>query len=325
MKIKLIIATPILLSSCAWLSGPDGLYPDTKYDFLQEKVEEEIAVPDGIDSPFFEDHYPATNINIDNKQDVPKPRQIFSSDGSSSVQLRRLGNLMWIYIETLPSTSWPISRSYWDTSIYNVTKADPILGIITVDYDKDTYLEMRIEHGIKEASTEIFLQQVPKNDEDISQNIELIQKELENIVTFFAESVSDFSGTSLAAQNLNERKKANIFTEEGRTVIELNLSFDRAWSSVSRAIKAAEINTMDLDRINGIFYVSYSKEDNQGIFSFLGFNNQRSSEGINLNETADFKVEIKEKNNKSYVRVISNNDKIDDAEQLLSKINESLN
>lgn len=325
MKIKLIIATPILLSSCAWLSGPDGLYPDTKYDFLQEKVEEEIAVPDGIDSPFFEDHYPATNINIDNKQDVPKPRQIFSSDGSSSVQLRRLGNLMWIYIETLPSTSWPISRSYWDTSIYNVTKADPILGIIRVDYDKDTYLEMRIEHGIKEASTEIFLQQVPKNDEDISQNIELIQKELENIVTFFAESVSDFSGTSLAAQNLNERKKANIFTEEGRTVIELNLSFDRAWSSVSRAIKAAEINTMDLDRNNGIFYVSYSKEDNQGIFSFLGFNNQRSSEGINLNETADFKVEIKEKNNKSYVRVISNNDKIDDAEQLLSKINESLN
>ena len=325
MKIKLIIATPILLSSCAWLSGPDGLYPDTKYDFLQEKVEEEIAVPDGIDSPFFEDHYPATNINIDNKQDVPKPRQIFSSDGSSSVQLRRLGNLMWIYIETLPSTSWPISRSYWDTSIYNVTKADPILGIITVDYDKDTYLEMRIEHGIKEASTEIFLQQVPKNDEDISQNIELIQKELENIVTFFAESVSDFSGTSLAAQNLNERKKANIFTEEGRTVIELNLSFDRAWSSVSRAIKTAEINTMDLDRNNGIFYVSYSKEDNQGIFSFLGFNNQRSSEGINLNETADFKVEIKEKNNKSYVRVISNNDKIDDAEQLLSKINESLN
>ena len=325
MKIKLIIATPILLSSCAWLSGPDGLYPDTKYDFLQEEVEEEIAVPDGIDSPFFEDHYPATNINIDNKHDVPKPRQIFSSDGSSSVQLRRLGNLMWIYIETLPSTSWPISRSYWDTSIYNVTKADPILGIITVDYDKDTYLEMRIEHGIKEASTEIFLQQVSKNDEDISQNIELIQKELENIVTFFAESVSDFSGTSLAAQNLNERKKANIFTEEGRTVIELNLSFDRAWSSVSRAIKAAEINTMDLDRNNGIFYVSYSEEDNQGIFSFLGFNNQRSSEGINLNETADFKVEIKEKNNKSYVRVISNNDKIDDAEQLLSKINESLN
>ena len=324
MKIKLIIAMPILLSSCAWLSGPDGLYPDTKYDFLQEEVEEEIVVPDGIDSPFFEDHYPATNINIDNKQDVPKPRQIFSSDGSSSVQLRRLGNLMWIYIETLPSTSWPISRSYWDTSIYNVTKADPILGIITVDYDKDTYLEMRIEHGIKEASTEIFLQQVPKNDEDISQNIELIQKELENIVTFFAESVSDFSGTSLAAQNLNERKKTNIFTEDNRTVIELSLSFDRAWSSVSRALKTSDIDIIDLDRNNGIFYVSFNAEEDTGIFSFLGFNRQQSSDSIDLNKSAEFRVEIEEKNNKTYVRVFSNNDKIEEAENLLSKINESL-
>ena len=55
MKVKLIIATPIILSSCAWLSGPDGLYPDTKYDFLQEEIEEQILMPDGIDSPSFED------------------------------------------------------------------------------------------------------------------------------------------------------------------------------------------------------------------------------------------------------------------------------
>ena len=102
---------------------------------------------------------------------MPKPRQIFASDGSSSVQLRRLGNLMWIYIETLPSTAWPISRSYWDTSIYNVTKADPFQGKILIDYDQNTYFEMRIEHGIKEASTEIFLQQISKDSTSINQNL----------------------------------------------------------------------------------------------------------------------------------------------------------
>ena len=324
MKVKLIIATPIILSSCAWLSGPDGLYPDTKYDFLQEEIEEQILMPDGIDSPSFEDHYPASNITIDNNQDVPKPRQIFASDGSSSVQLRRLGNLMWIYIETLPSTAWPISRSYWDTSIYNVTKADPVQGKILIDYDQNTYFEMRIEHGIKEASTEIFLQQISKDSTTINQNSDLIQNELENIVNFFAESVSDFSGTSLAAQNLNERKKTKIFTEDNRTVIELSLSFDRAWSAVSRALKTSEINTVDLDRNNGIFYVSYNAEEDSGIFSFLGFNRQPSSDSIDLNKSAEFRVEIKEKNNKTYVRVFSKNDKIEEAENLLSKINESL-
>ena len=324
MNVKLIIASLIILSSCAWLSGPDGLYPDTKYDFIQEEIEEQIIIPDGIDYPSYEDHYPASNIIIDKNQDVPKPRQIFSSDGNSSVQLRRLGNLMWIYIEVLPSTAWPISRSYWDTSIYNVTKADPAQGKILIDYDQNTYFEMSIEHGLKEASSEIFLQQISKNNTTMNQDSDLIQNELENIINFFAESVSNFSGTSLAAQNLNERKKTKIFTEDNRTVIELSLSFDRAWSSVSRALKTSEINIIDLDRNNGIFFVSFNSEEDAGIFSFLGFNRQQSSDSIDLNKSAEFRVEIKEKNNKTYVRVFSNNDKIEEAENLLSKINESL-
>jgi len=93
---------------------------------------------------------------------------------------------------------------------------------------------------------------------------------------------------------------------------------------VSRALKRSEINTIDLDRNNGIFYVSFNAEEDSGIFSFLGFNRQPSSDSIDLNKSAEFRVEIKEKNNKTYVRVFSKNDKIEEAENLLSKINESL-
>ena len=50
-----------------------------------------------------------------------------------------------------------------------------------------------------------------------------------------------------------KRKKANIFTENGQTVIELDLNFDRAWSSVSRALTAGNIVSNDRDRSNGIF------------------------------------------------------------------------
>ena len=79
-----------------------------------------------------------------------------------------------------------------------------------------------------------------------------------------------------------------------------------------------------MDRNNGIFYVSFNSEEDAGIFSFLGFNRQQSSDSIDLNKSAEFRVEIKEKNNKTYVRVFSNDDKIEEAENLLSKINESL-
>lgn len=305
------------------MSGPDGFFPDTKYDFLDEQVADEIILPDHLNQPNKENHFPVTNnVIIEEDIDVPKPRQIFASSGTSAVQLRRLGELMWVYIETLPSTSWPIAKNYWDTSIYSVISANPENGKIKVDFDDESILEMRIEHGIKEASTEIFLYVVNKNNNEILSNPEFIRSELEKMVNYLAQSVNNFSGTSLAAQNLNENKKAKIFSENGQTVISLELSFDRAWSSVSKALDAANIIANDKNRSAGIFYVSYQQEERNGFFSFLGFGKERNSS--TLSNESDFEVTITEKNNKSYVRARPTNDNIEEAEELLSKINEAL-
>ena len=318
------IGAILFISSCSYISGPEGMFPTTEYDFLNENVESNISLPENLDPVNSENHYPVSKPNeIKNDQDVPKPRQIFASSGNSSVQLRRLGELMWIYIETLPSTSWPISKSYWDTSSFQILSSDANTGEIVIDYDQSSILKMTIEHGIKEASTEIFLTQVTKDSNELVSNEELIQSELENVVNYFAESINSFSGTSLAAQNLNEKKKAKIFTENGQTVIELDLSFNRAWSSVSKALSAANIISNDKDRSKGVLYVSYVKEKKGGFLSFLGLGNNNPK--IAFTEEAQFEINIVEENNKSYVKAISKNGKIDDAEQLLSRINEALN
>ena len=319
-----LLSGVFFITSCSYISGPEGMFPTTEYDFLTENVESNISLPENLDSINSENHYPVNKPNeIKDDQDVPKPRQIFASSGNSSVQLRRLGELMWIYIETLPSTSWPISKSFWETSSFEILSSDADTGEIVIDYDQSSVLKMKIEHGIKEASTEIFLTQVDKDSNELVSNIELIQSELEKVVNYFAESIDSFSGTSLAAQNLNEKKKAKIFTENGQTVIELDLSFNRAWSSVSKALTAANIVSNDRDRSKGILYVSYEKEKKEGFLSFLGLGNNNAE--IAFTEEAQFEINIVEENNKSYVKAISKNDKIEEAEQLLSKINEALN
>lgn len=313
-----------IFSSCSYIAGPEGLFPPTKDEFLKEKVEQDIQLPSDLALISKENHYPVDEISetLEN-QDVPKPRQIFSTSGDSSVQLRRLGELMWVYVETLPSTSWPISKSYWDTSSYQVINADPATGEIAINFDESTKLKMKIEHGIKEASTEIFLVQVDKTSNEILSNPELIQTELSNLVNYFSDSVGQFSGTSLAAQNLNEMKKAKIFVDNGQTVIELDLNFDRAWSSVTKAIDSANIIANDKDRSNGIFYVSYESEEEEGFFSFLNFGRSKSRNTTVFGD-AQFEVKISEKNNKTYVRAYSKDGKIEEAEKLISKINESL-
>ena len=311
------------ISSCSYITGPDGLFPPTKDEFLKEKIEQDIDLPNDLDLSYVENYYPVNQFNSTlTNQDVPKPRQIFSTSGDSSVQLRRLGELMWIYVETLPSTSWPISKSFWETSSYPVLESNPTSGEIIIDYDDSSELQMKIEHGIKEDSTEIFLVQTSKVDKEILSNPELIQSELEKLVNYFADSVGQFSGTSLAAQNLNEMKKAKIFVDNGQTVIELDLNFDRAWSSVTKAMSTSNIVANDKDRSAGIFYVSYKKQKEKGLFSFLNFGKD-NDQGV-IFKDAEFEVKITEKNNKTYVRAYSKDGKIEPAEELISKINESL-
>ena len=323
MKNLILLTIIISTTSCSYFSGPEGMFPSTKDNFLEEKVAKDINLPPELNLKSKENHYPVVeNFEVLENSAIPKPRQIFSSSGNSSVQLRRLGELMWIYVETLPSTSWPITKSFWETSDYEIISTNPVTGEIDINLDSSSKLKMTIEHGIKEASTEIFLLQLDKETNNIVSNPELVQSELSSLVNYFAETVGQFSGTSLAAQNLNDLKKAKIFVENGRTVIELGLSYERAWSSVSKAIEAANIVTNDKNRSEGIFYVSQAIEEKDGFFSFLS---RRSSNTDKTNfKDSDFQVKITKKNNKTYVRAYSKDGKIEEAEKLISKINESL-
>tara|TARA_Y100000766_G_scaffold185471_1_gene159331 strand:- start:21478 stop:22476 length:999 start_codon:yes stop_codon:yes gene_type:complete len=318
----------IFISSCSYISGPEGFFPETKDKFFEEKLSPDLKLPASDVAINKDDHYPPISEGIPAAeiQDIPAPRQIFSSGESNEVQLRRLGELMWVYVETLPSTSWPITKNYFEASSMSIIEADPDAGIMLIKYSDTINLKITIEHGIKEASTEVFLSTYNVDDNIlVKQEPEFIQQELEKIVEFFASSASSFSGTSLAAQNLNDRKKAKIFNVNDQTIIELNLGFDRAWSAVSRALKAGNITSNDIDRDNGVFLVSYSVEsESSSWFSFLNFNNEENNDSLLLGESAEFRILLESKNDKTNILVESLEGVKEDAEALLSKINELL-
>lgn len=317
------------LIGCSYISGPDGFFPETKNDFFNEKLSEDLKLPENENSDIKkDDHYPplALKNNIVEVQSIPAPRQIFSSGESNEIQLRRLGELMWVYVETLPSTSWPIAKNYFEASALNIIDANPDTGIMLVEFSNEINFKVTVEHGIKEASTEIFLSTYTSNPaETMVQDTEFIQKQLSNIVQFFANSVASFSGTSLAAQNLNDRKKTKIFNFNDQTIIELNLGFDRAWSAVSRALDAGKITSNDIDRDNGLFFVSYAVETEEaGWFSFLNFNNDEKNNSLLLGEKADFKITLEVLNGKTNIFVEALDGSVEEAEALISKINELL-
>ena len=319
------IVLVFLLSSCASLTGPEGAFPDTKYDFLDEELSDDVVTTDDLELRGEEDHYPIDVAAQDTIfQEVPKPRQIFSAGGASEVQLRRLGELLWIYVETLPSTTWPITRSYWETSEFQLLDANPETGEMLIDFDKEINFKITIEHGIKESSSEIFLSGVQKDDgASVELDQDEIQPYLEDIVSYIADSVGTFSGTSLAAQSLNDRKKSRIFSENERTVIELDLNFERARSTVSRAINASQIISNDRNRDEGIFYVSLSaqEESDESRFNPFSFLRRNPSEQI---ADPEYIILVSRSGSKTLIRAEAMTGNIQDAEDLLSILNESL-
>ena len=310
----------IFVTGCAFIGE------DTSKDFFQEELSKDIVSNDGS-SVSQDDHYPILiNGNFQKEPiDIPKPRQIFSSGQTREVQLRRLGELLWVYVEALPSTSWPITKAFFETSGFALINSSPETGELKLRYSENIDLKVEVEHGIKEASTEIFVSFYGDGSK-LTQDewVEASQDTLAKLVEYMAESVDSFSGTSLAAQALNDKKKTRIFNLDEKTIIELDLGFDRAWSAVSRALEDGKIQVNDRDREEGFFLVSFKAQDeDDGWFSFLNFQDEANS-GLALGSDADFKIIVSTEDSSTKITAEVINSSAGDPESLLSKINELL-
>ena len=56
------------VSSCSIIGGPNGYFPEKKYDFLEEEIESDITIPGDLDSPDTENHYPVGDQS--NKENI---------------------------------------------------------------------------------------------------------------------------------------------------------------------------------------------------------------------------------------------------------------
>ena len=81
----------------------------------------------------------------------------------------------------------------------------------------------------------------------------------------------------------------------------------------------------DIDRDGGIFLVSYSVEsEGNGWFNFLNFADDSGPNSLLLKEQAEFKIILKTANDQTNIVVESLAGSPEDAEALISKINELL-
>ena len=325
IKGLLVVFITLLFCSCGWL------LKDHRFDYLNEKQEESLNIPQDKETLPIVDFYPVPDKSeiknsLDNYE-VPLPPQVFSSGSTNEIRMHKLGELRWLYVEALPSSVWPLMKDFWASNEYGLSYEDPNSGIIRsneiITSSLTTKLEMKIEHGIRQASSEIFLSHLmrDKNQEwvkvPLDSNIE--DKVLRIVLDFLSETPSS-GGTSLVALNLNIGQKALLKqSKDGISFIEMDLEFPRAWAAVDRALKEAFIIVKDIDRKEGIFFVTFSQKKDVGFLRSL-FSRQKES------DEPEFKIFVEQVDkNKCTVKVSSESKVAESLERdLLSQINQSL-
>ena len=269
------------------------------------------------------DLYPI-NGEIDKEKlsyELQRPRQFFSSGSNNEIRLHKLGQIRWLYVESLPSSVWPILNQYIENeNDLSIRISDPDEGVIETEIfnrkDKEVKYRFKVEHGIRQASTELFFTELVKQendwailDNDNSEADEFLRKLLD-----YSSSATVSQGTSLVALNLNQGRKSEVInTNDGKSYIKLSIGFARTWAALNRALKEAAINVKDLNREEGYVLINYGLPEEEGILARL-----RKS------EPKEYKIIVRSSSEDLTQIMLDSEEWNDELESLLSEINQSL-
>lgn len=269
------------------------------------------------------DLYPI-NGEIDKEKlsyELQRPRQFFSSGSNNEIRLHKLGQIRWLYVESLPSSVWPILNQYIENeNDLSIRISDPDEGVIETEIfnrkNKEVKYRFKVEHGIRQASTELFFTELVKQendwailDNDNSEADEFLRK----LLDYFS-SATVSQGTSLVALNLNQGRKSEVInTNDGKSYIKLSIGFARTWAALNRALKEAAINVKDLNREEGYVLINYGLPEEEGILARL-----RKS------EPKEYKIIVRSSSEDLTQIMLDSEEWNDELESLLSEINQSL-
>ncbi len=269
------------------------------------------------------DLYPI-NGEIDKEKlsyELQRPRQFFSSGSNNEIRLHKLGQIRWLYVESLPSSVWPILNQYIENeNDLSIRISDPDEGVIETETfnkkDKEVKYRFKVEHGIRQASTELFFTELVKQENDwaiLDNDNSEADEFLRQLLDYFS-SATVSQGTSLVALNLNQGRKSEVInTNDGKSYINLSIGFARTWAALNRALKEAAINVKDLNREEGYVLINYGLPEEEGILARL-----RKS------EPKEYKIIVRSSSEDLTQIMLDSEEWNDELESLLSEINQSL-
>ena len=359
--ICLLAVTASSLTGCGWLWGKEGYFRDRGGDYLEARPTPVMQTPEHAQvkhlDPLLPIPHRIASIESAENSAVPRPQPLPTSAFTGDFSIQKSGPLSWVVAQRIPAQVWPVAQQFFEDHGFKIAAERPHLGEFVTQWqapseldpslarqvwgsatgNQQTRFRVRIEPGVQRNSSEVFIDQAQRGSATASNaawtdnsttGVEAgaLLGELNDYLTQRNEKGDSFS--LLASQTYDTPKRvALIDGGNGIKVLRLDATFDRAWSSVGRALSGADIQVDDLNRSTGLYYIDFAqkaKKDEPGFFKRLFSAKKKAAETAS---TERYIVRLTAINQQVFVSVERNLDTLAPAEvteRILEKIRSNL-
>jgi outer membrane protein assembly factor BamC len=273
------------LSGCGMFFGDDGVFRNRENDYLKADNIPPLVLPAGKHSAAMGELYPippikATDFGYDpmaEGYEVPRPMPISANLQEENVKIQRVGGESWILLNISAGEVWPRIRNFLNTNGLAVSRADISKGIIETSWlqfkadlaTRDRY-RLQIDQGVQPETTEIHIthMSIPSTDTptaDMGWPMHSVNPErekwlMDELATTLA-SDTNAGGTSLLAQAIGGSVKATLGMLRGEPNMTIKLDKQRAFATLSYAVKRDGFTLFEGDTDAGLYYVHYRKPE----------------------------------------------------------------
>lgn len=277
----LLVACFILLSAC-------GLIRDRSSEYVQSDPGSTITIPSNLSDRYIQSQYPIPEINnkrpLSDDFELPKPPNATAALDEAPYTIDQVNDQLWLRLYLAPGKVWPLLDAFWQNYDIAVIEENISKGFVVTSIIEDSkslkgalaeadgakfsldnvYFQAKLTQGIRRNTSEIKLRVI---DAVSSQPLRVWQKNTANIERDRAvlNVMGDFISSdalqnrySLLANTIGGESRIQLLQREGgENYLQLNLTFQRAWNELEKALLASEVVIADKNLGEKTFYVSY--------------------------------------------------------------------
>lgn len=301
------------LSGCGWIVGDNGLIKDSREDYRDAQAVEPLQLPEGADNAAIRElyHIPGAGQTLffeGDKFNVPRPDMEVVS-APKELKAYKSENEYWIVLGGAPDEVWGRVRRFWEVNDIGLASEVPYRGLMETVWLKrnnEGYItrdkfQVMVEYGLQKGVSEVHIKHLGYDYETVeipSQDLDWSKAEVgdklalamtQELSSFLIRTETDAAPASLLAQKFVGEPKSSLSpNSSGEWVIDMKLSYGRAWNAMGKAIDAAGFELKDRDRNSGLYYLVVTTGEKEaekgGFFSFLSFGGS-DDEGTSHNMT----------------------------------------